>query len=68
MNRSSFANISQTLAKDHRNVDNCIELAQAKSPVPIFMPKTGNPKIHIKENGGKDHETRQNARSSRKRT
>jgi len=39
MNRSSFANISQTLAKDHRNVDNCIELAQAKPPVPIFMPE-----------------------------
>ena len=32
MNLSSFANISQTLAKDHRNVDNCIELKQAGIP------------------------------------
>jgi len=43
MNRSSFANISQTLAKDHRNVDNCIELAQAISPVPIFIPQNREP-------------------------
>ena len=50
----------QPLTKDYRNVDNCIELAQAILPVPIFMPKTGNPKIYIKENGGTDHETRPN--------